>query len=422
MDEVTAVTEIQRTVRVAQEQQFAEACESGDVDSVREFLEHGVSVTAEVASQGRTPALPLIVAARAGHAECVRAILDAGASVDEPCGPERETAIHVAATCGCIEAMEVLIAASGQVDPLDIYGRSPLLMSCIAEQPASVALLLKSKADPDLRMTSLNPGATPLYAASFTGCLLCVKMLCEAGATVDAKTEDSKTPMLACCQEGHLELAMLLSSYGAERGCPAKMSNLNGSLAEYYARANRHRELLKWLKASAHYSPLHHVEVLSRKRAVALLRSGDCSPIAGTPSAADLARTSSAPAAEVILRAVEPWSPATHELWDAARRERAVTLCKIGYLLAFAGLIGDRAFVDVWVLHVMPQAMSWAPLASETADEEMQLAEARDSNPVTSVTSVASVIFVTSVTGARLEAGGRELRGAGWRRNRRERE
>ena len=102
MDEVTAVTEIQRTVRVAQEQQFAEACESGDVDSVREFLEHGVSVTAEVASQGRTLALPLIVAARAGHAECVRAILDAGASVDEPCGPERETAIHVAATCGCV--------------------------------------------------------------------------------------------------------------------------------------------------------------------------------------------------------------------------------------------------------------------------------------------------------------------------------
>ena len=90
-------------------------------------------------------------------------------------------------------------------------------MSCIAEQPGSVALLLQSKADPDKRMTKLNPGATPLYAAAFTGSMPCVKMLCEAGAAVNARTEDLKSPMLACCQEGHLELAMLLSSYGAER-------------------------------------------------------------------------------------------------------------------------------------------------------------------------------------------------------------
>ena len=129
MNEVEALTEIQNAARVAlaqvEEEQFAQACEAGDVECVKKFLQHGFA-TEEVSAQGRTPATPLIIAARAGRVECVRAILDAGASVDAACGPEQETAIHVAATCGRIEVMEVLIAASGLVDPLDVYGRSPV--------------------------------------------------------------------------------------------------------------------------------------------------------------------------------------------------------------------------------------------------------------------------------------------------------
>ena len=49
-------------------------------------------------------------------------------------------------------------------------------------------------------MTGHNPGATPLYAAACGGSLRCAKLLCEAGAKIDARTENDASPMLVSCQ------------------------------------------------------------------------------------------------------------------------------------------------------------------------------------------------------------------------------
>ena len=62
--------------------------------------------------------------------------------------------------------------------------------------------------------------------------------------------------MLVACQEGHLEVAMLLSSYGASRD----VNVLSG--AELLAERGGHADLLRWLRESRQYAPLFHVLAL----------------------------------------------------------------------------------------------------------------------------------------------------------------
>ena len=210
--------------------------------------------------------------------------------------------------------------------------------------------------------------------------------------------------MLVAAQDGHLHVAMLLSSYGAERGpdyLDATGIVVRPSEAETLARDSGNRELHQWIAASYRYLPLHHVRVLTPQRAVELLRAG-CSPHArpapsrpegsATPpedlpgavspsavqpseaaaclSPAELARQhvddQRVPAAKIILRAAEPWSPDTHHLWGARQRGHAVQLCLVGYQLAdlLAAAAPQQAqqgaFVDVWLAYVMPLAGSWS--------------------------------------------------------------
>ena len=64
-------------------------------------------------------------------------------------------------------------------------------------------------------------------------------------------------------------------------------------------------------------------------------------------------------AAHLVLQAAQPWSRATHALFPAASRARAVTLLLLGLRLAreprFEGEAG--AVADVWVEHVLPFAV-----------------------------------------------------------------
>ena len=175
-------------------------------------------------------------------------------------------------------------------------------------------------------MTGHNPGATPLYAAACGGSLRCAKLLCEAGAKIDARTENDASPMLVSClvsahprsaphertqhpraaparqpsgpeaahaapqhasappppapQNGHMGVAMLLSSYGAPRdvicsdwpGVDACSDDAPASSdAEALAEEGGHTRLLRWLIESRRYSPLHHVQALTPERATQTL-------------------------------------------------------------------------------------------------------------------------------------------------------
>ena len=80
----------------------------------------------------------------------------------------------------------------------------------------------------------------------------------ETGAAMDQANENGATPLFMACQNGHLELAKLLSSYGASRaatpfGTPEEIANRAG-----------HADLAAWLVASRGWTPLQHLEACAR--------------------------------------------------------------------------------------------------------------------------------------------------------------
>ena len=142
--------------------------------------------------------------------------------------------------------------------------------------------------------------------ASQEGHLECVRLLLEAGAAVSQAKDNGSTPLLIACLKGHLEVAKLLSSYGASRAATPF------GMPEEIATSRGHADLAAWLVASRGWTPLQHLEAcpetsgrrhervvltpiaplpqaLTVDRARALLRGGADSS-AGEPSALERAR------------------------------------------------------------------------------------------------------------------------------------
>ena len=292
----------------------------------------------------------------------LRLLLDSGADVllDAACGRDYETALHVACSRGCVELARMLLEAKANPSATDVLGRTPLLASCLADSPECAELLLAAGADAEQPMTVHNPGATPLYAAACAGSVRCACLLCEeAGAKVDARTSNDASPMLVCCQDGHLEVAQLLSSYGASRDpifafcvpCGSEV-RADGPILRAIMGPNQHAIPTSYFPSRrprssprrmgtpsssrappvVEYPPLLHIEALTPQRTTALLRGG-ASPVErhGGVTAAELAaKLPASEAGRLILRAAAPWSPADHELWGAKARARASALLKLG--------------------------------------------------------------------------------------------
>ena len=344
------------------------AIQEGDHVSVETLLAKGTDIEASVLCPDGTAVSPLMLAAMCGETTSAGLLLRAGAELDRRCGSSQETALLMCVSCGWEGTAKRLIDAGADIHLADDCGRSPLLMSCLMCHPECTEVLLEAGADTEQAMTSINSGATALYAACIgrrCECcsFRCASLLCEAGAVIDARTAQGATPMMAACQHGRHQLACLLSSYGASR-LPARFE---GDLPKkWWARdladGLGHDELVEWLDASDEFTPLHHIEVLTPRRTLALLRAGEHSPVAGHPSPALRAKNylKSFPhdeAAKMIVRASEPWAPATHSVWAEQHRARAFDLLKIGYSLR--ARLGDGSVLDWWVTLVMPNAIVW---------------------------------------------------------------
>lgn len=219
----------------------------------------------------------------------------------------------------------------------------------------------------------------PLYHAAMEGHTECCEALCRAGSDVNISTPTGVTPLFVCCQLGHLKMAQVLSMHGASRDFYTQAyQNMAGQrgrrrhrTAEEQVRLSEEQglssdgnrmQLLDWLVQSRDFStPLHHLELLSYERAVALIQAGAdiharCRPDA--PSPVDLARVHpDGMVAHLVLRAAKPWSPETHDTYPDATKRYAVSLLWIGVALASQRDSSSRALLDVWIGEVMPAAI-----------------------------------------------------------------
>jgi cytochrome c len=158
-------------------------------------------------------------AAMKGDVAGITAALDAGADVDESDG--RATPLYLAVRGGHFAAAKLLVERGADVNAAPTPLMGPALMPALAKRRIDlINLLLDGGANPNSRRNRENA----LHIAVNLDCLDCVKSLVEAGADVNAKTKDGKTPLHLAKFKGQREVADYLMSHGVVLPTPAPIS------------------------------------------------------------------------------------------------------------------------------------------------------------------------------------------------------
>jgi len=164
---------------------------------------------------------PLMLAATRGSKKMCKILIKAGAHIGAVLTTDsvNDTALHMAAKNGHLEAIEELLLAGADVN-FTIKGKpTPLICAAGNGQAPAVQRLLKAGADPNILCSD---GWSALLLASLGRGpggrhLDCMKALINAGAALEATdTRDGRTALIVATMEGHKDIVDLLLSNGAD--------------------------------------------------------------------------------------------------------------------------------------------------------------------------------------------------------------
>lgn len=212
------------------------AVDKGNIDAARALLQHGADVNVKESRGGQTALMwavankhpeivkllvehgadvrarsngnftPLLFAAQQGDVESGRALLRAGADVNESRNKDRLTTLMVAAASGHQEFSVFLLDESADPRLMTENGYTALHYAASDEKGAGlVKALLDHGANPNARTTkdsrqnttsgvSLN-GATPLFLAASRGNVETVRALVAGGADPFITTDERTAPL-----------------------------------------------------------------------------------------------------------------------------------------------------------------------------------------------------------------------------------
>lgn len=213
-----------------------------------------VTLGAMALGQAKTdPAL--VVAAREGDIETVRALLAKRANVNAA-ARDGATAVLWASHHANLPMVRALIVAGANVNTPNRYGMTPLLEASRTGDTPVIAELLKAGAD--VRESVHPEGETPLMAAARTGKLDAVELLLKAGSDPNAAdTYQKQTALMRAAEEGHVDVANALLAAKADPNAKAHVSQLTtrknadhatgGFTALMFAVRNGHESMVRAL-------------------------------------------------------------------------------------------------------------------------------------------------------------------------------
>lgn len=164
------------------------AIKAGDLEGVRRLIAAGAAVNERLPMVGSPDDdyTPLAIASREGHADIVRALLEAGANPRRMIGLFRGTALHEASYFGHADVIEAM------TERCERAGMQPS----------------------ELDAQGAYNGMTPLHDAVWHGHLEAARALVEAGHRLDLRTHAGLTPRELAVLYGYGDLASFLAEAG----------------------------------------------------------------------------------------------------------------------------------------------------------------------------------------------------------------
>ena len=173
-------------------------------------------------------------------AKCTAAATDPGAATVYACDPDGRTALHIAASMGHVDIVQLLLDKGAKVDCLDHHECTPLHLSCDQDNVDTSLILLMQGAN--VNVTD-NDGRTPLHYCAARGHERCAKVLTwQNPTTISLNTFDSNgnTPLHLAAKWGFVGLLKELLFYDARRD----LKNVKGLTPADCAHSSIVKELL----------------------------------------------------------------------------------------------------------------------------------------------------------------------------------
>lgn len=189
---------------------------AGGFPGCLEFLLRQPSVDPDWQNHEKETAM--LLAAREGNYQCLRALLNVQADVDLATN-EGYTPLWEAIKCRSVESIRLLVKKGADVNVHVYNNYTPLHLAVEQGHANIVGYLLQHGAQQDVRA---EQGLTPMFLACHLGRNDCLRVLLKNAkddgnlSVVNVPAEDNATPLLIAAQEGHIDCVDLLLDHGAD--------------------------------------------------------------------------------------------------------------------------------------------------------------------------------------------------------------